>query len=110
MRLPGMLALFSAGLAATPGGVAWAQASAQLVAQALAQVQLEAQTPPQIPAPAPSAAGVSAPPETNASGVVEDYFADWFDRVEAVQASQPHWMTPLVTVTPRLEQEVRYDQ
>lgn len=23
---------------------------------------------------------------------------------------QPHWMTPLVTVTPRLEQEYRYDQ
>jgi hypothetical protein len=30
--------------------------------------------------------------------------------VDQAQASQPHWMTPLVTVTPRLEQEVRYDQ
>ena len=28
----------------------------------------------------------------------------------AVYASQPHWMTPITTVTPRLEQEYRYDQ
>jgi hypothetical protein len=41
---------------------------------------------------------------------VADYFATWFDRVEAAQASQPHWMTPITTVTPRLEQEYRYDQ
>ncbi len=39
-----------------------------------------------------------------------DYFAAWFDRVDAAQASQPHWMTPITTVTPRLEQEYRYDQ
>ena len=38
------------------------------------------------------------------------YFENWFTRVEQAQSSQPHWMTPLVTVTPRLEQEVRYDQ
>jgi len=30
-------------------------------------------------------------------------------RVTATQAAQPHWVTPLVTVTPRLEQEVRTD-
>jgi hypothetical protein len=28
-------------------------------------------------------------------------------RVSATQAQQPHWVTPLVTVTPRLEQELR---
>jgi hypothetical protein len=39
-----------------------------------------------------------------------DFFSDWFARVEQAQSTQPHWMTPLVTVTPRLEQEVRYDQ
>ena len=38
------------------------------------------------------------------------YFAHWFDRVSKTQAEQPHWVTPLVTVTPRLEEEVRYDQ
>ncbi|HLH11429.1 MAG TPA: hypothetical protein VKV77_06055 [Methylovirgula sp.] len=41
---------------------------------------------------------------------VEDYFLHWFDRVNEAQATQPHWMTPLATVTPRLEQEIRYDQ
>ncbi len=30
-------------------------------------------------------------------------------RVSATQAAQPHWITPLVTVTPRLEQELRTD-
>lgn len=30
-------------------------------------------------------------------------------RVSATQAEQPHWITPLVTVTPRLEQEMRAD-
>jgi len=29
--------------------------------------------------------------------------------VSATQAAQPNWMTPLVTVTPRLEQEFRWD-
>lgn len=30
-------------------------------------------------------------------------------RVSATQNQQPHWVTPLVTVTPRLEQELRTD-
>jgi hypothetical protein len=33
----------------------------------------------------------------------------WLDMVSASQAAQPSWMTPLVTVTPRLEQEFRWD-
>ncbi len=33
----------------------------------------------------------------------------WLDMVSATQAAQPNWMTPLVTVTPRLEQELRSD-
>ena len=41
---------------------------------------------------------------------VEDYFNDWFARVSRTQAEQPHWITPLMTVTPRLEEELRYDQ
>ncbi|HWE98681.1 MAG TPA: hypothetical protein VG248_02690 [Caulobacteraceae bacterium] len=40
-----------------------------------------------------------------------DSFLDrWRRRADAAKASQPHWMTPLATVTPRLEQEFRYDQ
>jgi len=33
----------------------------------------------------------------------------WLSMVTKTQAEQPHWVTPLVTVTPRLEQEFRYD-
>lgn len=33
----------------------------------------------------------------------------WFERVARTQSKQPHWITPLVTVTPRLEEEVRFD-
>ena len=57
------------------------------------------------PAP-PMPQGYAAAPTLN----VSDYFVHWFDRVRQAQDSQPHWMTPLVTVTPRLEEEVRYDQ
>ena len=40
----------------------------------------------------------------------DGYFADWFHRVDKTQAEQPHWVTPLATTTPRLEEEFRYDQ
>src|SRR4051812_37428049 len=33
----------------------------------------------------------------------------WFERSDRAKAEQPHWITPLATTTPRLEQEVRYD-
>jgi len=35
--------------------------------------------------------------------------AGWFQRVDRTQSAQPHWITPLVTVTPRLEEEFRFD-
>jgi hypothetical protein len=37
------------------------------------------------------------------------FFSSWLDMVSATQKAQPNWMTPLVTVTPRLEQEFRFD-
>ena len=37
----------------------------------------------------------------------QGFIANWQDRVNRTQAEQPHWVTPLVTVTPRLEQEFR---
>lgn len=38
-----------------------------------------------------------------------DFFATWFDMVSRTQAEQPHWVTPVATTTPRLEQEFRFD-
>ena len=40
----------------------------------------------------------------------DGYFSSWFQRVDKTQAEQPHWITPLATTTPRLEEELRYDQ
>ncbi|OIQ93050.1 hypothetical protein GALL_250260 [mine drainage metagenome] len=37
------------------------------------------------------------------------FFSNWLANVSSTQEEQPHWMTPLVTVTPRLEQEYRFD-
>ncbi len=50
-------------------------------------------------------------PSTNSSqsGQDEGFFHDWFDMVSRTQAEQPHWVTPVATTTPRLEQEFRYD-
>jgi hypothetical protein len=49
--------------------------------------------------------------DTNSTGnPVLDYFVNWFPRVTQIQSEQPRWVTPLVTVTPRLEEEFRYDQ
>ena len=40
----------------------------------------------------------------------DGYFTDWFARVDKAKAEQPHWITPVATTTPRLEEEYRYDQ
>jgi hypothetical protein len=39
----------------------------------------------------------------------DDWVSRWLDGATASQAEQPSWVTPLVTVTPRLEQEYRFD-
>jgi hypothetical protein len=39
----------------------------------------------------------------------DDFITSWLAMVTATQDAQPHWMTPVVTVTPRLEQELRLD-
>src|SRR4051794_48638 len=73
----------------------------------------DAQSRPLLPQNVAAPTDPSAPMSTPApvpSSFMANYFANYFAVVEQAQASQPHWMTPLVTVTPRLEQEVRYDQ
>src|SRR3984957_1950232 len=74
-----------------------------------------AQTAPPASNPASAANAMAVnnpPPVSNLSlfSPVVEYFADWFPRVTRIQSEQPHWITPLVTVTPRLEEEYRYDQ
>ncbi len=39
----------------------------------------------------------------------DGFFQSWFDHASETQSQQPHWITPVVTVTPRLEQEFRFD-
>lgn len=56
----------------------------------------------------PAATQSGAPPPADAAN--HDYVSDWFARVDQAKARQPQWITPLVTVTPRLEEEFRYDQ
>jgi hypothetical protein len=51
------------------------------------------------------------PETTDSSASSANSFVDaWFATSDAAKEAQPHWMTPVVTVTPRLEQEYRYDQ
>lgn len=60
------------------------------------------------------AAGVARPLTATADDAAADggtgFLDRWFQISDAAKESQPHWMTPVVTVTPRLEQEFRYDQ
>lgn len=63
-----------------------------------------------VAAASPCPADVTQSTNDNGSCPVAQFFQNWFDRTTAIQAEQPHWITPVATVTPRLEQEVRYDQ
>jgi hypothetical protein len=47
--------------------------------------------------------------QTATSSGAAAFIANYQSRVTATQALQPNWITPLVTVTPRLEQEFRTD-
>ena len=50
------------------------------------------------------------PLTARAGGMIDSgAVSSWINMVSASQDAQPHWMTPLVTVTPRLEQELRWD-
>jgi hypothetical protein len=55
-------------------------------------------------------AGVTLFLSSAATFAQDGYFADWFARVDKTKNDQPHWVTPLATTTPRLEEEYRYDQ
>jgi len=60
--------------------------------------------------PAIGAASLSAGAQQNVPTAQPGSFIERYQaRVSATQADQPHWITPLVLVTPRLEQEIRTD-
>jgi hypothetical protein len=42
-------------------------------------------------------------------GDVASFFAGWDERALGAQVDQPNWLTPVVTSTARLKQEIRYD-
>ena len=48
--------------------------------------------------------------ESSFGSAIFDYFVNWFPRVTEIQKEQPVWATPIVTVTPRLIEQLRYDQ
>ena len=52
---------------------------------------------------------VASAQQSNAVAAPQTFLERYQARVTATQSEQPHWVTPLVTVTPRLEQEVRTD-
>ena len=55
------------------------------------------------------AGSANAGAQTASTAASDSFLARYQARVTATQSEQPHWVTPLATVTPRLEQEVRSD-
>ncbi|MGB9417309.1 MAG: hypothetical protein WCB58_13420 [Acidobacteriaceae bacterium] len=51
----------------------------------------------------------SSAPQPAPAQAPQSFIQRYQARVTATQSVQPHWITPLVTVTPRLEQELRTD-
>lgn len=51
----------------------------------------------------------SLTPAVHAQNAISSFINGYQARVTATQNEQPHWVTPLITVTPRLEQELRTD-
>jgi Putative MetA-pathway of phenol degradation len=87
-------------------GPKWARISicvaAWLALGAAANTARAADAPLPVPSAPPTILPVADP--------ITDYFLQWYVRKDWAYATQPGWMTPLATVTPRLEEEFRYDQ
>src|SRR6266576_5891867 len=50
-----------------------------------------------------------APCQAQTQSSSDGFIASWLAMVGRTQDEQPHWITPLATGTPRLEQEIRLD-
>ena len=55
----------------------------------------------------PARAQTNSPSETDPG--ISSFFEHWEERALQTQLSQPNWLTPVVTSTARLKQELRYD-
>lgn len=74
---------------------------------ALAQSTPAQSGPFQVPSGLARAESVAASAAGAASSA--GFWTSWFRRSDQAKREQPHWMTPMATTTPRLEQEFRYD-
>jgi hypothetical protein len=54
-------------------------------------------------------AALAAAQSSDSANADKGFLASWFRQSDKSKAEQPHWITPLATTTPRLEQEFRYD-
>lgn len=66
-------------------------------------------TPADVSFPAPACLGATQGSSTD-DAPIQNFFNRWAEIAREAKASQPNWMTPIATVTPRLEQEFRSDQ
>ena len=51
---------------------------------------------------------VTATPPSSEAPVI-DFFTHWFDRVDAARETQPHWVPPLVTLSPLITELLKED-
>ncbi len=79
------------------------------LALVLAPLTAHAQSAYSLPVKAPPSNGLPGTGFLFGSYPTSDPIQSWLAMVSATQAAQPSWMTPLVTITPRLEQEFRFD-
>jgi hypothetical protein len=104
---------FSSTTRGLPVRVAIGATALAIAVMLAAQARAQSAAPSSNTAPVSNSMTVASPPPVSNPSLlspVVQYFVDWFPRVTRIQSEQPHWVTPLVTVTPRLEEEYRYDQ
>lgn len=95
-----------------PSGIRWLGAAASAaVLLALVPACAQAEDAYSIPLKAPPTSPYPGYDPINPYYSWQTYqsWQSWLAMVSATQNAQPHWMTPLITVTPRLEQEFRFD-
>jgi hypothetical protein len=66
-------------------------------------------TPADVSFPVPDRLGATQGSSTD-DAPIQNFLDRWAEIAREAKASQPNWMTPIATVTPRLEQEFRSDQ